>query len=430
MALAVPPEPIHIDSARKPFRREGLGFAWDCPQYNATISVDYISPRDNALHGEVTVTLGTRAIYMSLLNMSDGWRRKLYANALEELTPGQEIPWRQLIDDFCISILKHERRGSAIQYTKKTDRVPVIYGIDYLAIRNTTNSLFAPGGSAKGQMACAMCVAVKEHRGIGDLSVMAMTPLYLDWEDDFEEFQQRINLIANGMEVEPPEIAYVKMRGYVPDRIQEIARYIQDARADFVVIDSFSAAAGTVAQGASWDTIAHRFFDALEMIKAPNITWMIIDHVSGENVKDPKGKAFGSIQKMNRVRNSWEMRTDQEPGSSVAHLKLFDAKWNRTGKRKPLGLRMDFSKDAVVISGEDPAYVSSTVDLTVADKMARELSNGDRLSTGVLALSLGVQPESIRTALRREKERFIRDHEGFISLRQDDAEEDSRDLPF
>jgi hypothetical protein len=149
------------------------------------------------------------------------------------------------------------------------------------------------------------------------------------------------------------------------------------------------------------------------------MTWLIIDHVdAGTSLKDPKGKAFGSIQKMNRVRNAWEMRSDQEPGSDLVHMRFFHAKWNHTGKKRPFGMRMEFGGETVKFYSEEPTTNPQGSSASLADKMAIELSTG-RLSTGVLALSLNVTENSVRSELSRHRERFTRDERGYVVLRSE-----------
>jgi len=261
---------------------------------------------------------------------------------------------------------------------------------------------------------------------VAGLSVMPMRPIYFDWEDDFQTFQQRANVIANGLGIDPPDIPYVKMRGTLPDKINTMARYIQEEGANISFIDSFSVAAGS---GGAWDVLAHRAFDAMEMVKG--MTWFIVDHVSAAAINDtePGSKAFGSIQKMNRVRNAWQMRAEQDEGSPTSHMTFFDAKWNHTGLRKKFGIRMEFAPTAVTFTAEEPVMARQVESADgVAERMVRELSSGDRLSTGVLALSLGVEPAAVTQALDLSGERFVKDHLGFISLANDAGEDE--DAPF
>lgn len=285
--------------------------------------------------------------------------------------------------------------------------------------------------SGKGYLCVEACCAVAARCGIGDLVVGAARPFYFDWEDDFETFEDRLNVVARGMGADVPRIPYRRMRGLASDRINEMARAIADAGADFGLIDSFSAAGGSASERTTWDTIAHRLFDALDMI--PNMTWLIIDHVSGDNLKDPAGKAYGSIQKMNRVRNAWEMRSEQEAGGSEVHMRLYDAKWNHTGKRKPLGLCLEFRGDSASFTSEDPVSGGNAGSQIVAmsTRMAVQLSAGP-MDTATLARLLKCPDTTVRSELSRNKARFRRDDNGLIHLVREQAPDqaDDREEPW
>lgn len=423
-------EPVQIAEAaqqRKAFRRDGMGYRWTVAEHEVELHADYLSAKSEEFHAEIEVTRRGRHLHLARFNLSSTTSRGSLAKALVTVTDGLDIPWPRIIEQFSVGVMRAERMGEPTKYTGKVPRRPLRYLIDSVVLENKTNMLFAPGGSGKGMLCVGLCCAVAARRGFAGLSVKDAVPFYFDWEDDFETFEDRLNAVAGGMGVDVPRIAYRRMRGLVSDHINEMARAVSDEGATFGIIDSFSAAGGTISDRAGWDTIAHRLFDALDQI--PDMTWLIIDHVAGDRLKDPIGKAFGSIQKMNRVRNAWEMRSEQEAGSQTVHMRLFHAKWNHTGRKKPIGIRMEFSGETATVdfSAEDPVQQAQDVG-TLADRMALELDRGP-LSTAVLAQSLKVKPEQIRGELSRYKDRFVRDG-NFIRLRQIDGPEPAEELPW
>jgi hypothetical protein len=253
---------------------------------------------------------------------------------------------------------------------------------------------------------------------------MEAAPFYFDWEDDFATFEDRLNGVARGFGVAVPRIPYRRMRGLAAERINEMARALSEAGSNFGVLDSFSAAGGTTSDRTSWDAVAHRLFDALDQV--PNMTWLIVDHVAGDKLNDPAGKAFGSIQKMNRARNAWEMRSDQEAGSSTVNMRLFDAKWNHTGKRKPIGLRMEFSgQGGVTFISQDPIDPGQSNLISLSLKMSVQLA-AEPMTTSALAKALKTSEGTIRAEVSRNGDRFRRDERGLIHL----VREDSPDGPL
>lgn len=410
-------EPIEIGTARKPFRRDGMGWLWDVPNTAVRFRVDYLGVRADELYGEIRVTLDDHHLHLARFNLSSTHSRETLVRALSRTT--QTINWARYVEQFCVGVLERERAGSATQYTSEAPKRRLQYLVDKLIIRNKTNMLFAPGGSGKGFLTVGLCCAVSTRRGLADLCAMEATPFYFDWEDDFETFEDRMNTVARGMNVNVPHVAYRRMRGLAADHINEMARAMSEANATFGVIDSFSAAGGTTDR-TSWDTVAHRLFDALDQI--PDTTWLIIDHVSGENLKDPSGKAFGSIQKMNRVRNAWEVRSDQEAGDNLVHMKFFDAKWNHTGKRTAFAIDMEFSAESVVFTGAELERPASRIATSNATRMGIQLAVRP-MYTDELAKAIKVSEGTIRVELSRNARRFRRDADGLIHLVREDAEE-------
>lgn len=424
-------EPIQLAEAaaqRKAFRRDGLGHVWDVSEHEVELRADYLSAKSEEMHAEIAVTRRGRHLHLARFNLSSSASRKSLAGALESVTKGLEIPWPKLVEQFCVAVLRKEREGEPTRYAGQAERRRLAYLLDPLIIQGKSNMMFAPGGSGKGMTCVGVCCAVAKDVRLAGLDVLPAKPFYFDWEEDFETFEDRLNAVAGGLGVDVPQVPYRRMRGLASDHVNEMARAISDEGATFGIIDSFSAAGGTVSDHTGWDTIAHRLFDALDQV--PGMTWLIVDHVTGDKLKDPSGKAYGSIQKMNRVRNAWEMRSEQEPGSPEVHMRFFHAKWNHTGRKKPIGMCMKFSGETVTFGAEDPAPETESSTPTTADRMAAELAKGG-LSTAMLAKSLKVGEGTIRGELTRNSERFGRNEQGFIILRSESGSGYvESDLPF
>lgn len=428
--------PIPIAS-RQPghILREALGWVWEPPESQGIrLAVDGLEYRGRELHGEVEVTLCGEHLHLATYNLSQERSRRDLITALTSKTslPGEERmgsrwPWARLIEQFCSGVIKKEREGEALAFTTKVPARPKEYVVDYLALKGKTNLLIAPGGHGKGIVAVALTVSVAGARGVGgdngQITVQKATPIYFDWEDQLSDYEDRVNSYCRGLGIDVPSMAYQRMHGSVPDRIHLMSRKIAESGATFGVIDSMSAAMGTTGDRGSWDTIAQRFFDALDLITAADrtpMTWFIIGHVSGEGLKGLMGKAFGSIQIMNRSRNAWEMRSTQEPGSNVVHMRLYDAKWNHTGLRKPLGFRMQWSSDSVTLNTEDPNIVNTDGGVaTFADRIEALLIRGP-LSVGILAIELKAPENKVRSVLSQNKDRFEKNDRGYWDLAHED----------
>jgi hypothetical protein len=207
-------EPIPISSARKPFRRDGLGYVWELTDQAVEVRADYLHLRNTEIHAQVAVTLRGRHLHMANFNLSSTSSRKTLRIELRAQTEGHDLPWDRIVEQFCVGVLTAEREGESVQRAGRAERRRLAYLIDNLVIQGKTNMLFAPGGSGKGMVSVGLCAGVAARRAIGDLTVMTATPIYFDWEDDFETFEDRLNSVATGMGVDVPDVAYKRMRGW------------------------------------------------------------------------------------------------------------------------------------------------------------------------------------------------------------------------
>jgi len=425
--------------------RDGLGYVWSpAGQPKIRFHADYLTGASTSLAAEVTITYDDNHLHMATVNLSSTRERNSVIDFLNTGASGaMNVNWSPMVEQFCVAILKREREGSPTKYPEPTEtRLPTVYSVDKLVIQNATNSIYAPGGSGKGYLIVGISCALMSQRGVGDLTTLPGKPFYLDWEDNWETFNDRLNAVARGMNTPLPRVPWRKMRGLLSSRINEIARIVEDEGCDTIIIDSFSAAGGTVDGKTSWDAIAHRFFDATDLLEGK--TWIIIDHVNSEGAMQGgmSGKAFGSIQKHNRVRNAWEMRSTQQPGSLVSHMVFKDGKWNHTGQRESFGMRLEFSKTDVKFFSEAPVEPQAAEE-GLREKVRAHILEHGRKSQPDLARELGVDEGAIRNMINRDsKERaenrlFAKDsgYRGVVRVigmdsQERDSYEEPESLPF
>lgn len=389
------------EPAVRPFRRVGMGYVWELADHHVTVRADRLAHRSYELTAEVEIQINGKHLHLARHNLSSTASRASLVKALSGRVA--TVPWEKVIEQFCVGVIKKEREGEAVQHARPTAVRQTRYLVEKLAIQGKPCMVYGPGGGAKGYLAVATCVGVMAGHGVGPLSVMRATPLYLDWEDDYATFSERVTRVANGWGIDVPAVPYRRMRGALPDQIADVARLIDEQRSTYVVIDSFSAAAG---QGdganARWDDIAHRFFDALDLV--PNVTWLIIGHVSADGAHNQSlaRKAFGSIQIMNRLRVAWEMRSERDPSGTAIKAALYHTKYNHTDLFPPIGLNVSFDDEAVYF--EDTRVVATT--RTLADRIEADLHESGERSVRALGLALREPENKIRAILSREKDRF------------------------
>lgn len=278
--------------------RDGMGYIWEIPEHSVSIRIDYLAPKGRELSGEFEIRHNDKFLLQGIHSLNSTESRDRLTQALSKRTNGV-VPWDRLLTLFCAAVMRKEREGEATQYTVAAPIPPISYLIDRIVQEHKPNLLFGPGGSGKGILAIATCIAVASARGIGPLTVKPAVPYYFDWEDDFETFNSRVMRICTGLDIPVPHIPYRRMHGKVADHINSVARAMAQENATYAVIDSVSACAGSPGSGESWDHIAQKMFDSLDRVldfQGRPITWLLVGHVTGDSATKPDGiagKMFG-----------------------------------------------------------------------------------------------------------------------------------------
>lgn len=410
------PTPRNAD-APKPktvIQRRGLGFLWALPHIGISLSVDYLRERSDELSGEITVesTLpGFPAhLHQARLNLSSGVSRSQLAKHLLTVTGKERINWPQLIEAFCVGVLRKAREGEpVVMVGRKPGKLHQHDLIERLLPFGKPTMWYGPQGSGKGWMATAACVCVAAGVPLAGLNVRQGVPLYLDWEDSEDTLNERVQVVAAGMGLtEAPEIAYRKCRKTIIRDLHAITEHAQAVGASLIVVDSVGLAAGAAGDRGSYEDVALGLFEALRLLEP--ITILLIDHVSGEAIKGKEvvGKAFGSIYKMAEARCAWEIRAEQEAGEDWSTVGFYHTKHNHSVKYPAMGFRLSFAQSD---PGEMPAWMridqdtlSNTAQLsknkTLAERIEMALEAGPR-SVQELATDLGKGETEIRVTLNR-----------------------------
>lgn len=408
----------------KPFRKEGLGYVYEPVGKGVRISVDFLSRHRDEMSGEITVssTLPGMAkhLHQARFNLSSTTSRGTLARALGNRTTGQhEIKWDELLESFCATVLRAERKSNPIVRVGRLD-----FGadppdtIEKILPAGMATQLFAPGKTGKGWIAWGMAVAVQTGTSFAGFRAQQGNVLYLDWEDNPKIANQRVQMVARGMGLdEVPEIDVMSM--HVPLRIvvNELARVIDEQGYTMLIIDSAQKAIGST-DFQSAETGAALMFEALRML-GDQLTVLLIDHTTKSDARndDARSFAYGSVMKTNWVRNVWELKKDQEEGSRISQLGLYHANSNHSEKHKPIGLLLDFQTPGEVHIRQDSMMSSDKLSapLSLADRCARALRFGPKTLKEV-ATSADATQDSCRITMGRDKARFIRVDDGRYEL--------------
>jgi hypothetical protein len=223
--------------------------------------------------------------------------------------------------------------------------------------------------------------------------------LYLDWETDAHEVNERIGRVARGLGVDPPTILYRQCVRSMDHMAEDLSSVVSDNRIKLVIVDSVGMASGTSHEGSSAEESAIKLFTALRLL---DTTVLCIDHVTGEDAGSQKAvhKAYGSIYKMNLARSVWELKGTLAEEGQESHLALFHRKVNSGRLQNAVGLSVVHGASSVTFEREEVSDEELVQGLTNAVRVQRALAPGS-LSVSEIANQTGLSEARVRTVLSR-----------------------------
>lgn len=349
------------------------------------------------------------------------------AKDLDIATDGAGWPWRRIVEQAFASVLEAYREGEQERLLggRKTAPPAPRHLIDGLLIANVANTWFGPGGTGKSTAAVAACVATKLGAQFAGLPVERGVPLYLDWEDEEEAFERILWEVSAGYGLdESAQVYWRRMRAPLKDDIAFITALIHRVGATLVVIDSATRAMGASGDHGTYESTAVAFAEAIRALG--KVTTLIVDHVDSAAVKEGgvAKKAYGSIHKLNFVRNAWSLSPDDE--ASVQTVGWMHAKVNHGPKRPAFGIR--YERDQVMgglslVPLEATAVAPIAANMTISQRIAAALAEYGVMSVKDIAQEvLGAtdkkDTEKIRVTLTRDHgKRFRTYSDGTWSLK-------------
>lgn len=362
--------------------KDGLGWRISPPDAPVTIGFSRIVERSSELTAEIHVQTAGREpahVLRRRVNLLGSRTPADLAKDLDLATDSAGWPWRKIIESAFASVVEAHREGESEILLGGKRVAPPAPGhlIDGLLLQNTANTWFGPGGTGKSTAAVAACVAHALGREFADRPVEKGVPLYLDWEDESEAFERMLWDVSRGYGLEESARVYWRrMRAPLKDDIAYVSALIDRIGATLVVIDSATRAMGSAGEHGTYESTAVSFAEAIRAIG--KVTILIIDHVDGASVKEGAvaKKSYGSIHKMNFVRNAWSLTPDEEAsGQTVGWT---HAKVNYVAKYPAFGIR--YERDQVVgglslvpLDGADVAPIAATMNNAslIASALAR-----------------------------------------------------------
>lgn len=416
---------------REPLERDGLGWKFYPTEAPVTFSFSRIVERSSEitaeLHVESLTNDGAEHVLRRRVNLLGANTPKNLAADLDHATDAAGWPWRKIVESAFASVIEAYREGEREKVLggKYVAPEPPKHLIDGLLIANVANTWFGPGGTGKSTAGVAACVSHVLEEPFGGRAVLKGVPLYLDWEDEEEAFERLLWEVSRGYGLEESvRVHWRRMRAPLKDDIAYITALIDRIGATLVVIDSATRAMGSAGEHGTYESTAIAFAESIRALG--KVTTLILDHVDGASVKEGGAakKAYGSIHKLNFVRNAWSLTPDEE--ASTQTVGWTHAKVNHGPKQAPFGIR--YERDPVVgglvlipVDAGDVPVIAAT--MTNARRIELCLTKHGVMSVRDIAVEVfGSEDKSViektRIALRRAEGRVFRSYsDGTWSLK-------------
>lgn len=424
------PTPTKLAPREDTFEAYGLGWRATAAGRTIRFTVRRLRREGGSLRGYVDVehrakdaprgTLPTR-LAGELVNLSSGRDRSSFANRLAERMAGVE--WKALVDAFCVEVEKRDDESEPALWIGNLP-APIDGGwlVEGLLERNQNNSLHGDGAVGKSWLALALAVSVTTGREIlpGYRPLLRGNVLYLDWETDHDTLNARVQQIARGAGIEPPNIRYMRMDGPFADAVERVLAECQEHKVVLVILDSVEAAmAGSVGAGSPQNEGPSKINRGLRRLG--RITSFMVDHISAEqaNEKGVVRKAYGSIFKRNWVRLSFQLKQTREPSEDgYGHLGLFNAKRNNGRLFDPVGLRWEINDEVCRWEREEIESPELEEALPTADRIAAYLRREGPSQPSAIVEALGNVPRTtVMSTLKRQAMRFYKNGRDLWDLR-------------
>jgi hypothetical protein len=339
---------------------------------------------------------------------------------LSEQLGGSKIDWSRRVT-YLIARAKEANAGTGNGTFSTTGRpsigTPPPFVFSGRIREGRTMSLFGPGSAGKTTIvdgliasACSGVEVIPEWKPSRQFSC-----LVLDWDEGREEEEVRLAAICNVYGIElTGGYHYKRMSRPLHDVADSIGAYIVENKIELVVVSPVGRA--TRDHG---DNISAPIDELYEILRSYATTNILIDHVTGANMKGGAEREFGAVRKRDNARGSYSVYAQSEDvGVRVVVLRNTkpDALLSRKG---PQAVRVEYDppdpSDDGIYTGisfhpdtviEQMGYgTPGTTDggPTLRTMLHNALIQGGHMTAEELADVTGRNTPSIRTILNRHR---------------------------
>lgn len=343
-------------------------------------------------------------LHHSRLNLLSTSARLTLVKQLKERL--DNVDWSTMIEQATVMSLAAYRQGEPVVevWSDSPSHPPKYLLYPIIPLRHPV-IIFGEPGVGKGYLALLFAILVGlpwPDNPFGLRTMEEPTPtLYLDWEDNQENFLWRLQCLQKGLVIPPISIYYRRCYRALDDDLFEINQIIADKNIGLTVVDSIAGACGGDLNNPQ---IASHFFS--HELRQLNCTSLSVAH----HAKNPGGAKtpFGSIFFTAYSRSVWEVRKHQEMEEDTLNLGVFWHKGNLAGRLMPVGLSLTFGDDEIQVTSLKVKDVPELAKgLPVRVQLTGLLGRGP-MAVSDMAEELQVSEATVRMTLNRYKQQFVK----------------------
>lgn len=351
------------------------------------------------LSGELIVTtslLGTEAVNGGVLsqasfNLSRAEERTKRSTLLARQSRAPEVPWHELIEEFCQRVLSAERTGQPSVDLRNVPKAAADAEIDCHGFKFPARHPsigFGDGGGLKSYIGLYAA---------GSLAYAGLRVGFFDWELAAEDHRDRLERLFGD---EMPEIRYARCDRPLVHDLDRLRRIVTEDRLDFVVLDSIAFASDGPPEAAE---VAGRYFQSLRQLRVGTFN---LAHVTKAETGDQR--PFGSAFWHNGARATWFVKpADNMPDSRIVSVGLFPRKRNLGALPAAWALEFEFDDERTHVRRVDVGAVADLADrLPIRQRMVKLLRRG-ALAPDLVADELQADLETVKRTARRYKDQFV-----------------------
>ena len=306
-------------------------------------------------HKIIDTNLGNH-LMIRKINLTSQQSLNTIIKALREMTDDYfpDIDWPKIMEQLVVNVSKY--KGGNME-SVLIGNTPVVneekhYIFPFIR-KNAINIIYGAGGSGKSYLSVLFGLLVQSGKSYAGLSPDQGNVLYIDWESDPEDLNERLRAVKKGLVEVHPDIAdieflYYRAKDKFINEEDTIADMIVENNIGLIIIDSFGGAlAGEINDSEASMQLAN-------CLRSLGVSILGIDHVSKSNSNSP----IGTVYKVNLARNLWSVTSKVDEVNNEMEVVLKHTKTN-SKKENPRVFNMKFHIDEQAYNITDKVSINS-----------------------------------------------------------------------